>query len=397
MHIVLIADTFPPLRSSGAVQLRDLSLEFVRQGHELTMMVASPGLEVPARLENFEGVHVLRLRTLATKDVGYARRALAELLMPFYMYFHLRKRVEIQTAWTGVVWYSPSIFLGPLAHVLKWKNACRSYLIVRDIFPEWAIDMGIMRRGPVYWVMKAIANYQYAVADVIGVQTPGNLGYFERQGKDKSKRIEVLHNWLSEAPRQACSIDLSHSALADKKTVFVYAGNMGVAQGAQVLLDLAELCKPHVDIGFVFVGRGSDAKKLKQQSQEMALSNTLFFDEIEPEEIPGLYAQCHIGLIALDPKHKTHNIPGKFLSYMQAGLPVLASINSGNDLAEIIASAGVGCACGSADAKELLRAALSVRDALLHDADGMRSRCQALSKQMFSTQAAVEQIVSALT
>ena len=82
---------------------------------------------------------------------------------------------------------------------------------------------------------------------------------------------------------------------------------------------------------------------------------------------------------------------------MQAGLPVLASINSGNDLAEIIASAGVGCACSNADANELLRAALSVRNALLHDADGMRSRCQALSKQMFSTQVAVEKIVSALT
>ena len=397
MHLALIADTFPPLRSSGAVQLRDLSLEFVRQGHEVTMLVASPGLEVPARLENFEGVQILRLRTLATKDVGYARRALAELLMPFFMYVHLRKREEMKTAWSGVVWYSPSIFLGPLAHVLKSKNACPSYLIVRDIFPEWAVDMGIMRKGLLYGVMKAIANYQYAVADVIGVQTPGNLRYFERRRQEGKRRVEVLHNWLSDAPPKACSIDLASTVLADKKTVFVYAGNMGVAQGAEILLDLAMRCKTHADIGFVFVGRGSEAKKLKLQAQTLVLNNVLFFDEIEPEEIPGLYAQCHVGLIALDPKHKTHNIPGKFLSYMQAGLPVLASINPGNDLAEIITSAGVGCACSNADVDELVRAAMRLRETLADDGDGVRRRCRALAAQMFSTQAAVKQIVSALT
>lgn len=59
-------------------------------------------------------------------------------------------------------------------------------------------------------------------------------------------------------------------------------------------------------------------------------------------EIPGLYAQCHVGIVALDPRHKTHNLPGKFLSYMQAGLPVLASINPGNDLAELIQKKGLG-------------------------------------------------------
>jgi len=66
----------------------------------------------------------------------------------------------------------------------------------------------------------------------------------------------------------------------------------------------------------------------------------LFYDEIDPDEIPGLYAQCHVGIVALDPRHKTHNIPGKFLSYMQSGLPVLASINPGNDLVELIQRSG---------------------------------------------------------
>ena len=87
-----------------------------------------------------------------------------------------------------------------------------------------------------------------------------------------------------------------------------------------------------MDVGFVFVGRGTDLVRLKTQSEHRELTNILFFDEIEPDEIPGLYAQCDIGLLSLDKKHKTHNIPGKFLSYMRAGLPVLASVNKDNDI-----------------------------------------------------------------
>ena len=58
--------------------------------------------------------------------------------------------------------------------------------------------------------------------------------------------------------------------------------------------------------------------------------------------MPGLYAQRRVGVVALDPRHKTHNIPGKFLSCMQSGLPVLATINADNDLAELIQAERVG-------------------------------------------------------
>ena len=68
----------------------------------------------------------------------------------------------------------------------------------------------------------------------------------------------------------------------------------------------------------------------------------MFFDEIEPREIPALLAQCHVGILALDPRHRTHNVPGKFLAYMQAGLPVLARVNAGNDLTSLIESEYVG-------------------------------------------------------
>jgi hypothetical protein len=107
---------------------------------------------------------------------------------------------------------------------------------------------------------------------------------------------------------------------------------MGVAQGMGILLDLAEQLLARADVGFLFVGRVSDAIRLKASAQNRGLNNVLFFDEIHPDEIPDLYAQCHVGIVSLDPRHKSHNIPGKFLTNMQSGLSVLANVNASNEL-----------------------------------------------------------------
>jgi len=394
MRIALIADTYSPLRTSGAVQLRDLSAEFAEQGHEVTMMVASPELEMPFRIEEWRGVRVVRLKALKTKDVGYVRRTINEFLMPFAMLRNLRKSPLAAEKWDGVVWYSPTIFLGPMVSALKCASSCRSYLIIRDIFPEWAADMGLMGRGLPYRVFKAIANYQYSVADVIGVQTPGNRSYFTDWLKGPNRRVEVLQNWLANAPAAGCSISVDQTALTGRK-IFVYAGNMGVAQGMGILLELAEHLKQRSDIGFLFVGRGSDAQRLRAEAKQRALDNVVFFDEIDPDEIPGLYAQCHVGLVALDPRHKTHNIPGKFLSYMQAGLPVLASINPGNDLVELISAEQVGRVCTDTSVESMASNALELIESLDTDS-GFKNRCERLASRLFSPEVAVKQIVSAL-
>lgn len=394
MRIALIADAFPPLRSSAAVQLRDLSLEFVRQGHTPTVLIPSPDIDQPWLLEDLGGVQVLRLKAPRTKDVGYVRRTLAEFLMPFAMLQSLRKSPVSKVRWDGIVWYSPTIFLGPIANALKKKSACRGYLIVRDIFPEWAVDMGLLGRGLPYHFFKAIERYQYSVADVIGVQTPANVAYFDFWSFQPGRRIEVLQNWLAEAPDVGCSISLVDGPLAGR-TVFVYAGNMGVAQGMGILIDLAERLRARQDIGFLFVGRGGDARRLRADAKARRLANIVFYDEVEPSEIPGLYAQCHAGIVALDPRHKTHNIPGKFLSYMQAGLPVLASINPGNDLADLIEREGVGRACTDHSVDTLRRLAEELLDEIAADSN-MSDRCRTLSAKLFSPEGAVKRIAAAL-
>ena len=395
MRIALIADTFPPLRTSGAVQLRDLSREFARQGHALTVLLPSADQQEPWRLEEFDGAQLLRLKAPRTKDIGYVRRTMAELVMPFAMLQNLRKSPLAKDRWDGVVWYAPSIFHGPLVNALKKSSACRSYLIIRDIFPEWAVDMGLMGRGLPYRFFDAVARYQYSVADVIGVQTPGNRRYFDPWLEQPGQHLEVLKNWLDKSAQVRCSIRIDETVLAGRK-VFVYAGNMGVAQGMDILLDLAEKLRSRPDVGFLFVGRGSDAVRLKGAAQSRQLDNVVFFDEIDPDEISDLYAQCNAGIVALDPRHKSHNIPGKFLTYMQSGLPVLASINAGNDLAQMIRDERVGQVCETNQVAELLLLTQKLLDQIETDS-GLSTRCTALFEREFAVENTVKQIVAALS
>lgn len=162
-----------------------------------------------------------------------------------------------------------------------------------------------------------------------------------------------------------------------------------------VLLDLAESLKDRTDIGFLFVGRGSDAQRLRNDASVRGLDNVVFFDEIDPDEIPGLYAQCHVGLVALDRRHKTHNIPGRFLSYMQCGLPVLAHINPGNDLVELIEKERVGRVCTDTSVESLRHLALALSTDMATDT-GIKHRCKALAARLFSPEVAVKLIIEAM-
>lgn len=394
MRIALVADAFPPMRTSGAVQLRDLVRQFAVSGHAVTVFVSAPELNQPWLLEDFDSFKVLRLRTPKTKDIGYIRRTINEFRMPYAMLKNLKTSPVGSEQWEGIIWYSPSIFFGPLVSVLKQKSGCRSYLIIRDIFPEWAADMGLMSRGIPYKFFKAIANYQYSLADVIGIQSQGNDKYFKDWIKGAGRRLEVLNNWIGEPATRACSIQISETVLRGR-TIFVYAGNMGVAQGMDVLLNLADSLRHKSEVGFVFVGRGSESARLKREAAARNLSNTLFFDEIDPDEIPALYAQCHVGLLALDQKHKSHIIPGKFLTYMQAGLPVLAVVNSGNDLSELIRDERVGVSIDETSVEKVSDLALELINSVETNKD-FADRCKALAKKMFSAEIAVNQIVEAL-
>jgi glycosyltransferase involved in cell wall biosynthesis len=394
MRIVLVADTFPPMRTSGAVQLRDLTREWVHQGHDLTVLLPSPEQTEAWVLDEVEGARVLRLKAPKVKDVGYFRRTLAELYMPFAMYLNFRKSPHSRERWDGVVWYSPSIFHGPLVRALKNSSGCKSYLILRDIFPEWARDLGLVSNGLVYWCLNQVARFQYSVADTIGVQSAANLVFLEWWGRRPGKTLQVLENWLGESEETPCPIRLESQLGPDCKAL-VYAGNMGIAQGMDTLLGVAAAFAHRPDVAFVLVGRGSEASRLREAAASRDLANVFFHEEIDPDAIPDLYRQCVGGIVLLDPRHRTHNTPGKFLTYMQNGLPVIAAVNRGNDLMDVIGDARVGQVCEAGDLAAFIEAAeVFLRE---YEVDSERpARCRRLFEDRYTARQAAGQIVSAL-
>ena len=395
MRVALVTPHYPPLRTSAAIQMRDLAQELRRQKHEPVIITPSCEISGLWEEETVDGVQVLRLPGPDILGASYFRRTISEIMLPYSMIRGLRKSPYSDVPWDIVAWYSPTIFFGPLIRVLKKKSNAHAYLILRDIFPEWAHDLGLMGKGPAYGFFKAVAQYQYATADTIGVQTPSNLFYMENWAKQAGRHLEVLHNWQIPAANIGSSINISDTALKNRK-IFVYIGNMGVAQGMDNLIDLADQLKSHDDIGFLFVGRGSELSRLKSIVGERSLDNTLFFDEIDPTEIPGLLAQCHIGLLALDPRHKSHNIPGKFLSYLLAGLPVLAKVNPGTDLVQLIEDEGVGFAYTGDSLDELSEVARQLAE-MTSEYEPMAARGRKLATRMFSPSSVVKQLITAAT
>jgi len=107
------------------------------------------------------------------------------------------------------------------------------------------------------------------------------------------------------------------------------------------------------------------------------------------------YAQCHVGIVSLDPRHKSHNIPGKFLTYMQSGLPVLANVNEGNDLSGLILDERVGLVCESNRVEELVELADRVLRQIEVDLE-IAEWCRVLFAREFAVEQAVRQIVAGL-
>lgn len=393
MKIALITYVFPPMRSSGAVQLRDLSLKLQELGNEVTVLYSDPDLDTAWKLESLGGVDVLRLRTMKIRDRNYFMRTLAEVTMPFFMMHAVSVSPLRGRLWDGVVWYSPSIFFGPLVAFLKRRCRCKGYLILRDIFPAWAVDMGLMGKGLPYLFFRWFEKYQYRIADVIGIQTPGNFEYFPENARSLA-RIEVLHNWLTMGGGKRCSIDIRSTKLSGRK-IFVYAGNMGVAQSAFIFAQLAKHMEANRRLGFLFVGRGSEAERICSFIESEGLSNALFFDEIDPDEISSLFEQCHVGLVALDPRHQTHNIPGKILSYLACGIPVLARINENNDLFGMIEQKEIGLVTAENSITRLEMMAAQLLELVSVDT-ALGDRCRSVFTDLFSTEVAARKIVRGL-
>ena len=115
MRILFVADSYPPLRNSAAVQVKDLTSEFISLNNQVTVLAPNPSLKEPLSVIKNEGVEVIFIRVLQARDSSYFKRTFAEILMPLIMIYRLkRSRILNGQDFEALIWYSPSIFFGPL-------------------------------------------------------------------------------------------------------------------------------------------------------------------------------------------------------------------------------------------------------------------------------------------
>lgn len=393
MRILCLVDCYLPSTKSSAKLVSDLAAEFAQLGHETIVATPDAFLKTSCEETSENGVRVLRVRTGRIKGAGKVRRAINEIRLSSVMW-KAGKDFFQQNPCDLIVFYSPSIFFGQLVGKLKKLWSCPSYLILRDIFPQWAIDAGVMRKDfLIYPYFRKRELLQYAAAEVIGVQSPGNLAYFAELGLDKNKKtLDVLFNWMP-LKEDAQPIGLRKKLGLDGKFVFFYGGNIGVAQDMDNVVRLAENLSDEPDIFFLLVGAGSEVPRLEAMIAEKKLTNIAIHPAVGQREYLGLLGEFDVGLISLDRELRTHNFPGKMLGYMYHAMPILASINPDNDLRDVIEQAQAGLVSVNGQDDLLLENARRlIRDEDFRRAVGRNSR--ALLEKTFSVGSAARQILS---
>jgi glycosyltransferase involved in cell wall biosynthesis len=381
-----VCDSFPPKRSSVSIHMDDLSKFFQEKGHQVSVFTPDETLTELSFLDASANVEVLRCRIPRIGESPMIKRLLIELAYPYYFYRALKNSSVDVENFDGIIWYSPSIFFGLFIYYLKYKSKCKAYLILRDVFPKWALDLKIITKLT-YWTLNIFALFQYRIADCIGVNSPSSKVLLEKYGV-ASDKCEVLWTWLKPNFRSRVRRLVQENDVIN----FIYAGNMGVAQDIFLFANLARNLKSESKIKFLFYGRGSEKQKFENFVRDANLFNVQVNDEISPEELSRLFGYCSIGMVALDIRHTTSNIPGKFLSYMEAGLPVLAKVNSGNDLIDLIEKYDVGTVVTTDSIHDLENAALELCRKIKAD-ESISERCLKLAREVFCLEKATQQII----
>ncbi len=391
MQVLLITDSYLPNKTSVARMIHELALELARTGHAVMIVTSTREITVPFCTETRDGLQVCKVRAGKGDHIGRVTRAFAELALPFLVWN--RAGAEIRKfAPDIVVSYSPTIFWGWLVARIKRERRCHAYLILRDIFPQWVVDVGLIsKRNPAYWFFSFVEKFQYRVADRIGVQSPSNLAYFKQYPHFESK-TEVLWNWAAdEALADAVPTYRVRLGLVGK-TVFFYGGNMGVAQRMDRLVRLAIAFGGNNNVHFVLVGEGSERERLKRDSMQHGLCNITILPAVTQDEFLRMLQEFDVGVVLLDPELSTHNIPGKLISYAASGKPILAEVNEGNDVVELLHRHGAGLASSNDESAFLLNASLLADDSGLREELGANAK--ALSRKLFSVQSTAEKIVA---
>lgn len=397
MHLALIIDDYLPHSTRvGAKMFHDLACYYISLGHQVTVITPVENQKEKLVQCHIDSVNVWYFSSGPIKNTHKIKRAINETLLSFRAWSAISSKVKSKT-FDGIVYYSPSIFFGTLVSKIKARCECNAYLVLRDLFPQWVIDAGMIKKGSIIdKYFSFFEQYSYNQADIIGLMSEKNKQIFDHK-TNNIYPTGILRNWASLKPHNltSCQTSIRSKLNLEDKIIFFYGGNIGHAQDMANLMRLAKSMSDYEQAHFLFVGQGDEVSLINQLAKEWDLKNFTYLPSVDQVEFKNILADIDIGLFSLSAQHTAHNFPGKLLGYMVQSIPILGSVNFGNDLLEIVNSHNAGLITVNGDDEQLLNNAL-----LLYQDTKLRSKVGrnafSLLEHEFSVQSAGDSIIKRL-
>ncbi len=353
MNVLFLMVAFPDL-ATGANLYGDLAVEFAARGHQVRVAALLERKRGGVtHEETVQGVKVLWVRSGDLFDVSFVRKGLTLLRLENDF------RRALRRAWPDVrfdlvVTPTPPITFVGLLEDLKREHGAATYLILRDIFPQNAVDVGLMGRGLAWRHFRRVERRLYEASDRIGCMSPANVEWVARDGVPREK-LELLPNWRKLREPPPGGRDLRKEWGLDGKFLAVFGGVVGIAQELDFLLEIAQAVRDRTEIAFVVVGEGNQKARLVDRAGRMGLRNVLFRDRVDSADFARLVRQADVGLVHLNRRFTIPNYPSKVLDYMEARLPVLAALDGATDFGAMLDESGAGLWSLTGDVPAYLR------------------------------------------
>lgn len=255
-----------------------------------------------------------------------------------------------------VLYSTPPITLVKVIEYVKKKDNCKSYLLLKDIFPQNAVDLGMMQtqgiRGLLYKYFRSKEKKLYKISDYIGCMSQANVTYLIKHNSEINPSIvEICPNCVEVVDKSVSrdkriSIRKKYDIPLNKK-VFIYGGNLGKPQGISFLIECLKSQKENEEAFFLIVGSGTEYSKLENYITECKPKNVKLMQRLPKEDYDTMVGACDVGMIFLDYRFTIPNFPSRLLSYMQAKIPVLAVTDANTDIGDVVVEGGFGWWCKS--------------------------------------------------
>lgn len=351
----------------------DLLRCFRDTGHNVyTISPYEKATGLQTKYEEKNGVHMLHVKTgNVTGRAGLIEKGFAQLAIE-QIFIKAIKRYYSDIKFDLIMYSTPPITFCNVIEYIKKRDGAKSYLLLKDIFPQNAVDIGMMHKngikGLLYRFFRNKEKKLYKISDYIGCMSEANIEYVIRHNPEINRDKVIL------CPNCIEPIDMSISTRARKhlrakygipedKTVFVYGGNLGRPQGIPFIIECLEKLKGNKRAYFLIVGDGTEFEKLKIFFDREQPENMKLMSKLPKDDYDTMIAACDVGLIFLDHRFTIPNFPSRLLSYMQAKLPVLAATDPNTDIGKVITEGGFGWWCESNDVNafsKLVENAISV-------------------------------------